>query len=342
MKEVSLIPKHSKSQTLKTMNNTIKNNPTYHTSNVDGKQTSSQNSTTGAFHGVSVSSLGGYKPTPGEVTDAGFTPLTKNPPVVREKGTKTSDQEALDPLMITRRKPQKGPSIEPSTPPLDDPNGLLPFRYKYNITEEITEEKREAGFFFTKVSKAIPEANFITSEESGGIEATPLPISYFEEKSKEARNLATTYRLNNAQDKATILDLKANFLDGQDQQAHLKQSFDFPEDYSYTTMGTSNSSSSFNFNDKCSLFQEYEKGAEYCQKFLKYYEKNPNKKAAIMGYAKNLNDYCKYLNKVSQELENGNFCFDTSANAKNLLAQSKKVDQDYLWNFENLPSCSIS
>jgi len=177
-------------------------------------------------------------------------------------------------------------------------------------------------------------------EPASGIEVTPLPISYFEEKSKEARNLATTYRLNNAQDKATIVDLQADFLEGQDRQEHLKQSFDFPEDYPYTTMGTSNSSS-FNFNDKCSLFREYEKGAEYCQKFLKYYEKNPNNKAAITGYAKNLDDYCKCLNEVSQELENGNFCFDTSANAKKLLAQSKQVDQD-LWNFENLLSCSIS
>jgi hypothetical protein len=302
---------------------------THPTSDVNSKQPLSQDSTTGNLHGVPVSSSGDKKLTHDKVRGAGFIPLQKQPQVDPERGKNTLKPKALDPLIITRREPQKGPSIEPSAPPLDDPNGGLNFQKKYNFTEE----KNKAGVFFTKVPVAIPGADPIASEEPEGIEATPLPISYFEEKSKEARNLATTYRLNDDQAKATIVDLKANFLDGQVRQEHLKQSFDFPMKYPNHGIET--------LRDGCSLSQEYKKGAEYCQSFLNDYKKDPSQKAAIMGYAKNLNDYCECLNKVSQELENRNFDFDTSANAKKLLAQSKQVDQD-LWNFKNLPSCSIS
>jgi hypothetical protein len=296
------------------MNSTINTNPTHPTSNVNEQQPSSQHEQTGGMlGGVPVSYSGSYKPTPAQVKNAGFLPLKRQSQVNPEKGTNTSDQEALGPL---------NPSIETSAPPL------------YSQSDyKITEAKGEEGGFFTKVPVALPEAEAKAMEPASGIEATPLPISYFKEQSKQLRNLAMTYRINGAQDKAKILDLQADFLDGQDRQAHLKQSFDFPMGYPHHGGET--------FRDGRSLYDEYSKGAQYCQSFLNHYQKNPNKKAAIMGYAKNLNDYCECLNKVSQELEKGFFYFDTSENAKKLLAQSKQVDQDSLY-LETLLSCSIS
>ena len=195
-----------------------------------------------------------------------------------------------------------------------------------------------------------PQVKATSTEPSAPPLASHLTASHLPSKasgdiktSDKLRNLAITYLENGNNDGARILNLQADFIEGQDQQFTLKQSFGFPEGYPYTTMRASDfpKSALKLFDDECSLFQEYKKGAEYCQKFLKYYQKNPSQKAAIMKHATNLENYCKCINNVSQELKNGKFNFDTSKNAKQLLAISKQVDQD-LWNFENLPSCSIS
>ena len=247
---------------MSTINRPTNNNST---SNVNEQQPSSQQeSTTGVFHGVPVSSsLGGYKPTPPQVRAAGFSPLTRNPQV-------------------------EATSTEPSAPPL---------------------------------------ASHLTASH------LPPQASRDIKTSDKLRNLATTYRDSGNKDKATILDLQADFLEGQDQQLTLQQSFDFPEGYPNHSIET--------FRDRCSLNQEYEKGAQFCQKLFDYYKKNPSQKAAIMKHATNLQDYCKCLNNVSQEFTSYNLHFETSAHAQQLLATRKQVDQD-LWGFENLPSCSIS
>ncbi len=236
------------------------------TSNVDGKQTSSQQeSTEGAFHGVPVSSsLGGCKPTPAQVNKAGFLPLKKQPQVEANR--------------------------EPSAPLL---------------------------------------AGHLTSAEQEDIKVSDLG-----KQVNQLRNLARTFNANGAEDRARILNLQADFLKGQDQQFTLRQSFDFPEGYPNHSIET--------FRDRCSLNQEYKKGAQFCQKLFDYYKKNPSQKAAIMKHATNLQDYCKCLNNVSQEFTSYNYLhFETSAHAQQLLATRKQVDQD-LWGFENLPSCSIS